>query len=111
MAGIGRVDATVSAVGVENKAFFGLSTGTSPADAKVVQNNVMPLREELPLLGTARSVELPGIAVRVPAGEKLFLTVSPVSDMSASSGSRTPGALVLRDTVVQLPVVQPTAAP
>ncbi len=106
VAGVGRVDATVSAVGVENKAFFALSTGTSPADAKVVQNNMMPLREEQPLLGSARSIELPGIAVRVPEGEKLYLTVSPVSDMSAAAGSRTPGAFVLRDTVVQVPVME-----
>ena len=58
------------------------------------------------LVGTERSVTLAGLAVDVKAGEKLFLTVSPVSDMSAASGSRQPGAFVLRGTKVQLPVVK-----
>jgi ABC-2 type transport system ATP-binding protein len=106
VAGIPRVDATVTSVGVNNKAFFALSVGTSPADAVVVQHNMLPLHEEVPLVGTARSLDLPGVAVDVQPGQKLFLTVSPVSDMSATSGSRVPGAFVLRDTVVQLPVVE-----
>ena len=99
------VDALVTSVGVENRAFFALSVGTSPADAKVVANNVMPLSEPLPVVGEARSFELPAMAVDVPAGSTLFLTVSPVSDMFFSHGSRTPGALVLESTVVRLPVV------
>lgn len=70
----------------------------------------LPLHEEVPLLGSERSVELPGVAVRVPEGKKLFLTVSPVSDMSISHGSRSPGAFVLRDTVVHLPVVAQESA-
>jgi hypothetical protein len=114
VAGVPRVDALVSSVGVHNKAFFALSVGTTPADAVVVQHNMLPLHEVAPLVGSERSVELPGVAVDVPAGQKLFLTISPISDMSASSGSRTPGALVLRDAKVQLPVVAqqaPLAAP
>jgi ABC-2 type transport system ATP-binding protein len=106
VAGVPRVDATVTSAGVFNKAFFALSVGTSPATAVVVQNNVMPLNEEMPLTATARSIELPGVAVDVPEGQKLFLTVSPVSDMFVGHGSRTPGGLVLRDTVVQVPVVK-----
>jgi ABC-2 type transport system ATP-binding protein len=110
VAGVPRVDAVVTSAGVHNKAFFGLSVGTNPADAVVVQHNVMPLHEPAPLVGTERSVELPGVSVVVPAGQKLFLTISPVSDMSASSGSRTPGALVLDRSRVQLPVVTQQAA-
>lgn len=105
LAGQPMVDALVTSVGVENRAFFALSVGTSPADARVVANNVMPLSEPLPVVGEARSFELPAIAVDVPEGSKLFLTVSPVSDMYFSHGSRTPGALVLESTVVRLPVV------
>jgi ABC-2 type transport system ATP-binding protein len=100
------VDALVTAVGVSNRAFFALSVGTSPLDAKIVQNNTLPLHEPLPVRGAARTVELPSVAVDVPAGQKLFLTVSPVVDMFAIHASRTPGALVLDDVVVHLPVVQ-----
>ncbi|MCW2615977.1 MAG: peptidase [Frankiales bacterium] len=106
VAGQPTVDALVTALGVDARAFFALSVGTSPADAKVVQNNTMPLSEPLPLVGAKRSFELPAVAVQVPAGQKLFLTVSPVSDMFLAHGSRTPGALLLEQTVVNLPVVQ-----
>ena len=105
VAGIPRVDATVTSAGVHNKAFFGLAIGTTPADAVVLQNNLMPLHEEVPLVGSERSVSLPGVAAVVPEGSKLFLVVSAVSDMFASNGSRTPGGLVLQNTAVQLPLV------
>lgn len=105
IAGQPLVDAAVTSLGVENRAFLALSVGTSPLDAKVVSNNVMPINEPLPVVGEQRTIELPAVAVDVPAGQKLFLTVSPVSDMFVAHGSRTPGALVLENTVVRLPVV------
>lgn len=105
VAGQPLVDAAITSVGVENRAFFALSVGTSPADAKVVANNVMPINVPLPVVGEQRTFELPAVAVDVPAGQKLFLTVSPVSDMFFAHGSRVPGALVLENTVVRLPLV------
>jgi hypothetical protein len=78
--------------------------GTSPADALVVGNNLMPLHEPLPVTGVARTIELPSVTVEVPAGQSLYLTVTPISDMSFGHGSRTPGAIVLDSTVVRLPV-------
>jgi ABC-2 type transport system ATP-binding protein len=105
VAGVPHVDALVTAAGVHTKAFFGLSVGTSAADATVVHNQLMPLHEEVPLAGSERSVELPGVAVDVPAGQKLFLTVTPFVDQFHGNGSRTPGAFVLQGTKVQLPVV------
>ena len=59
-------------------------------------------------LAVARRIdagELPGLAVDVPAGQSLFLTASPISDMSFGYGSRVPGGLILDGTVVHLPVV------
>ena len=105
VAGVPTIKALVTSAGVNNKAFFGLAVGTSPADAVVLQNNLMPLHEDLPVAGAERSFELPGVAVNVPAGKKLFLVVSPVSDMFAANGSRTPGAIVLEKTALRLPVV------
>jgi pimeloyl-ACP methyl ester carboxylesterase len=106
IAGVPRLDALVTSAGVHNKAFFALSVGATPADAVVVHNNLMPIHEQAPIVGSERSVELAGVAVRVPEGQNLYLTVSPVSDQFNSNGSRTPGALVLRDTRVQLPVAR-----
>jgi ABC-2 type transport system ATP-binding protein len=106
VAGTPWLDATVTSLGLDARAFFALSVGTSPADARVVQNNVLPHREPGVVVGTARSIELPSVAVEVPAGQSLFLTVSPVSDMFAAHGSRTPGAMVLDSATVRLPVVQ-----
>lgn len=107
IAGIPTLDATVTSVGIDQRVFFALSVGSSPTDAKVVQNNVMPLRELLPVIRQKRTIELPGIAVEVPAGKKAYLTVSPVSDMFAGHGSiRTPGAVTLEDMTVNLPVAE-----
>ena len=106
VAGTPYLDATVTSLGLDSRAFFALSVGTSPADAKVVQNNVLPYRSASVDLGTARSIELPSVAVEVPAGQSLFLTVSPVSDMFPLHGSRTPSAMVLDGAKVRLPVVE-----
>ena len=104
IAGVPTLDATVTSAGADQRVFFAISVGSSPADAKVVHNNTMPLRELLPVVRQRRTIELPGIAAEVPAGQKAFLTISPISDMYAGHGSvRTPGAVTLEDMVVNLP--------
>ncbi|MDP2775014.1 MAG: peptidase S15, partial [Nocardioides sp.] len=95
----------VTALGVDNRAFYGLAVGTSPLDAKLIQNNVLPLREVDPVTGVTRRITLPSVAVNVPAGQTLYLIASPISDTFVTMGSRTPGAVVIDDTVVSLPVV------
>ena len=106
IAGIPTVSTEVSTAGADQRVFFAISVGDSPATAQVVQNNMMPLRELLPAIQQKRTIELPGIAVKVPAGQFAYLTVSPVSDMFAGHGStRTPGLVGLDDLVVNLPVV------
>ena len=107
VAGVPTLHAEVTSVGVDQRAFFALSAGTSPLDARVVQNNMMPLRELEPVVEEPRSIELPAIAVEVDEGESLFLTVSPISDMSFGHGSiRTPGAVLLGDVNVDLPLLR-----
>ena len=107
VAGIPRLRATVTSAGVDQRVFFALSVGSNPLDAKVVQNNMMPLRELLPIVRTDRVIELAGVAVDVKKGEKLFLTISPVSDMSFGHGSnRTPGVVGLENMRLELPVVR-----
>lgn len=97
---------TMTALGVNNRAFYALAVGTSPADAKIVQNNVLPVFELEPVMGERRRIELPSVAVDVPEGQSLFVLATPVSDTFAGMGSRTPGAIVLEDAVVRLPVVR-----
>lgn len=88
---------------IDTRAFFALSVGTTPADATVIQNNVMPLRSFLPSLDQKFSIELPAVSVEVPKGQQLFLMISPVSDMFFGHGSRTPGGFVLTDLQLSLP--------
>jgi alpha/beta superfamily hydrolase len=105
IAGTPVLDAAVTSLALDGRAFFALAVGTSAADAKIVQNNMLPLHETGPVTTpTARSIELPAVAVDVPAGQSLFLTVSPFSDMSFGHGSRVPGAIVLDHPVLHLPV-------
>jgi pimeloyl-ACP methyl ester carboxylesterase len=109
IAGTPEVVAKVTTMSPDARVFFALSVGTSPLDARIVQNNMLPLREVDPVAAEPRTIELPAVAVEVPEGQSLFLTVSPVSDMSFGHGSRVPGAILLDDTVVRLPL--PTATP
>ena len=105
IAGSPTLDAAITTLGLDNRAFLALSVGTSPLDAKIVQNNVLPIRENGIVLNKPRTgVELPSVAVDVPAGQTLFLTVSPVAEMYAGFGSRVVGAMKLRNVVLHLPV-------
>lgn len=106
IAGTPYLSGLMTAAGVNNRAFYGLAVGTGPADAKLVQNNVLPVSELEPVLGEDRRIELPSVAVDVPAGQSLFVMATAVSDVFAGMGSRTPGAIVLENAVVDLPVVE-----
>lgn len=105
VAGTPYLTGSLTALGVNNRAFYGLAVGTSPADAHLVQNNVLPLNTTAPVVGEQRRIDLPSVAIDVPAGQTLYVLATPVSDTFAGMGSRTPGAVVLEDTAVHLPVV------
>jgi ABC-2 type transport system ATP-binding protein len=108
IAGVPVLSGKVTSAALDGRAFFGLATGTSPADARVVHNNLLPLRRALPVTDSEFAIELPGVVVEVPAGENLYLTVTPVSDLFFGHGSRTPGAMVLTDVELDLPVTSCT---
>jgi ABC-2 type transport system ATP-binding protein len=105
VAGTPYLTGTLTALGLNNRAFYGLAVGTSPADAHLVQNNVLPLNTLEPVVGERRRIALPSVAVDVPAGQSLYVLASPLSDTFVGMGSRTPGAVLLEDTVVHLPRV------
>ncbi len=90
---------------MNNRAFYALGVGTTAADATIVQGNMLPVNELLPVAGAKRSIELPSVALDVPAGESLFVIASAVSDAFPAMGARTAGAIVLQDAAVRLPVV------
>jgi ABC-2 type transport system ATP-binding protein len=100
VAGGSHLTALATTIGVDARAFYGLAIGTSPADAVLVQNNVLPFRAALPLVGEEVRIELPAVGVEVPEGQSLFLLASPISDTFVGMGSRTPGVVLLEDTVL-----------
>lgn len=104
IAGSSYLTADVTSVGLDQRLFFGLAVGTSPLDATLVQNNVLPLREATPVVGAKRRITIPSVSVDVPAGQSLFLLYTPISDVFVSMGSRTPGLMTLDNTVVHLSV-------
>ena len=65
----------------------------------------MPLNELAPVNGEDRRIELPAVAVDVPAGKTLYVIASPISETFVGMGSRTPGAVVLQNSVAHLHVV------
>lgn len=107
IAGTPTLDADVTSLTSDGRLFLALSVGENARDAKIVQNNMLPLREPGTTIDKPRAgIELPSVAVDVPAGKTLFLTVSPISDMSFGHGSRVPGAMTLKNVDVHLPVVR-----
>ena len=100
VAGGSHLTALATTIGADARAFYGLAIGTSPADAVLVQNNVLPFRAALPLVGEEVRIELPAVGVEVPEGQSLFLLASPISDTFVGMSSRTPGVVLLEDTVL-----------
>jgi hypothetical protein len=102
VAGAPILTADVYTVIPRSVAYFALSVGKSPLTAKVVQNNTLPLREQQTARGVRRTIELPAIAVDVPAGQNLYLTVAPVADMYAGQRGPLPGMMMLKNGTLSL---------
>ena len=105
IAGRSYVTGNVSTLGPDTRAFYALAVGTSPADARVVQNNMLPLREPTMVTDVRRRLELPSVAVNVPRDQNLYLLTSPQQDMFAGMASRTPGVVRMSQIKVALPTV------
>ncbi|HVV75422.1 MAG TPA: alpha/beta hydrolase [Mycobacteriales bacterium] len=106
IAGTPYLSGDVTALGVNNRAFYALGIGTSPADAKIVQGDMYPWASTTPVQGVSGRVELPSVAVNVPQGQSLFIIAAATNDMFAGFGSRTPGVVVFNNAKVSLPVVR-----
>lgn len=105
LAGIPTLSGKVTSAGLDTRAFFGLAVGSTPGDATVIDNNLMPLRRIMPGQDEKFSIELAGVSIEIPDGQSLFLTITPMSDMYFGHSSRTPGGLVLSGLEVAVPQV------
>lgn len=105
LAGTSYLTGTVTALGVNNRAFYALGIGTSPADVKLVQGDVLPWSSLLPVSGQAARIELPSVAVDVPKGQSLYVVAMGTDDMFAGFGSRTPGVVLIQNAKVELPLL------
>jgi ABC-2 type transport system ATP-binding protein len=103
IAGVAHLRGKLTTLGVDTRAFFALSVGTNPLTAMVIQNNVLPIRRLLPVVNESLDLELPGCAISVPAGQNLYLTVSPTASAFIGT-SRVPGVMLIKKAVVDLPV-------
>ncbi|MGW5189293.1 alpha/beta hydrolase family protein [Kribbella sp. NPDC004138] len=106
IAGTPTLTADVYTVIPRSVAYFALSVGTSPLTAKVVQNNTMPLREKATARGVRRTIELPAVAVDVPPGQNLYLTVAPIADMYAGQRGPLPGVMMLKNGTLSVHVAR-----
>lgn len=112
VAGEPRLSGKLLNLGVDSRAFVALSIGSADsmcADASVIQNNVMPLREFSPQASatpTSFDVALPAVTATVGAGDALCLTISPQSDQSFGHGGKTPGLMALQELELRVPLTR-----
>jgi pimeloyl-ACP methyl ester carboxylesterase len=110
VSGIPTLSGDAYFAGVDTRTFFGLSMGptaTNGAGATVIGNNMMPLRLLVPdgIDQTSFNIELPGVTAKIPAGQSLYLTISPISDMSFGHGSHVPGGIVFTGLELKVPTL------
>lgn len=104
LAGIPRLEASVTGLHPDARLFFALGIGTSGADARVAGDQWMPVRGA-PDGRLDVATDLVGVVEEVQAGQSLFLLVGPQAEAYALQSSRAGGIVVLTDATVALPVL------
>ena len=103
LAGIPRLHAEgVDAVLVESYAFAGLVVLSPEGHQRVVDDQTAPFRL---VPGQPVDADLAGVATRLAEGERLFLRIDGANEWYAHNGPRVPGATLLADITLTLPVV------
>jgi ABC-2 type transport system ATP-binding protein len=87
------------------RTFWGLAVGTSPEDALLIGGQWMPTRLALPAVAERITTELGGVVAEVDEGETLFLVSAPAADQYAAHPSRVPGAMLVENPVLSLPII------
>ncbi|MGH2740727.1 MAG: alpha/beta hydrolase family protein [Actinomycetota bacterium] len=102
IAGIPRLRATVPA---ELDDIFFVSLVTPQGQGfHVIDDQVTPIRTKVGRLDGGLEVELAGVATTLETGDQLLLRVDAVNEQFALNGSRRPGAVVLQDVTLRLPI-------
>jgi predicted acyl esterase len=96
-----RAEATVAGEGAI--AYLSL-VADDGEDERVLADQTTPVRLDGPTDGQPVEVELAGVASALDPGERLELHVSSLDTMFAHNAQRTPGALVLEDVALDVPV-------
>lgn len=105
LAGIPELSFTAVSAVPDARVFWGLAVGTSPADAKLIDQQWFPTRIGTPVAFETITSELGAIVASIPAGSHMYLAIAPAVDQFVAHSSRTPGAIVVDDVTVSLPEV------
>jgi ABC-2 type transport system ATP-binding protein len=90
---------------VDARTFWGLAVGTTPEDAELVGGQWMPTQVG-PALAETVQTELAGVVVEVGEGERLWLVSAPAADQYIAHATRHPGALLVENVELGLPILQ-----
>ena len=106
IAGSPKLDATLTTLGLDNRAFLALSVGTSPLDARIVQNNMLPIREN----GIVDRQAAHGCRAALGRGRRTCRAdavphrLADLRHVRRASARGWSGAMRMKDVVVHLPV-------
>lgn len=107
LAGIPTLRGTLTSPGPDTIVYFSLRVPSRGDEFEaVVDDQVTPIRLKAPATGPVPfALDLGGVGVRLKEGEQLVLTVATVEPMYFGNAERVPGAAVVDDLVLELPVV------
>lgn len=107
LAGIPRIHGNLTAPGADHILYFSLQMARADGVLEhIIDDQVMPLRIKGPNTEPIGfTLDLGGIGTRLAEGDQVFLVVSTVEPMYMANSGRVPGAMVLEDLVLELPVV------
>lgn len=106
IAGIPVLKGSVTAAGADSIVFFSLKWANAVGVEAIVDDQVTPLRLTAPVTSPLEfTLDLGGVATRLQPGDSLSLAVSTVEPMFVGNAERVPGAVVLGDLTVELPVL------
>ncbi len=106
LAGIPTLTATVTTPHPDARLFWGLAAGTSRDNAELIDKQWMPSLIQGPALAEPMEIELGGIVDEIGEDEELYLAISPWAAQFVGHASRVPGAVVIGDVEVGLPIVE-----
>jgi len=109
LTGVPTLSGEITVGGADAIVYLSLVVGEGP-DQRVLNSQVTPLREDGPATEESFEVELGGVGAALDAGDTVKLEISSTHTQYAHNGERAPGAVVLENLELDLPVVPATAS-